>query len=44
MVAGLLNILAIYDAFAGPVFPKDEKDRTPPDDDDTDAPDKDEKA
>jgi hypothetical protein len=44
MVAGLLNILAIYDAFAGPVFPKDEKDRTPPDDDDKDAPDKDEKA
>jgi hypothetical protein len=32
MVAGLLNVLAIYDAFAGPVFTKDEKDRGPPED------------
>lgn len=32
MVAGLLNILAIYDAFAGPVFPKpdEKKQRGPP--------------
>lgn len=35
MTAGLLNMLAIYDAFAGPVFPQpDEKQkRGPPDDD-----------
>ena len=34
MVAGLLNILAIYDAFAGPVFskPDEETDRPPPND------------
>jgi hypothetical protein len=32
MVAGLLNILAIYDAFAGPVFSKEEKGRDAPDD------------
>ena len=38
MVAGLLNVLAIYDAFAGPVFPKDEKDRGPPDEDDEPSP------
>ena len=33
MVAGLLNMLAIYDAFAGPVFPQPEekKKRGPPD-------------
>ena len=24
MIAGLLNMLAIYDAFAGPVFPQPE--------------------
>jgi hypothetical protein len=38
MVAGLLNILAIYDAFAGPVAsePVDEK-RPPPDKDDADT-------
>ena len=32
MVAGLLNMLAIYDAFAGPVFPQPEekKKRGPP--------------
>lgn len=32
MVAGLLNVLAIYDAFAGPVFPKPEEqsERPPP--------------
>ena len=41
MVAGLLNILAIYDAFAGPVFIKPEekdkkrkKERAPPGEDD----------
>lgn len=38
MVAGLLNILAIYDAFAGPVFPKDEKDRGPPGEDEDESP------
>lgn len=39
MVAGLLNILAIYDAFAGPVFasPDESKDKPPP----KDGPDKD---
>ena len=34
MIAGLLNVLAIYDAFAGPVFvlpeQKDKKDKPPP--------------
>ena len=32
MVAGLLNVLAIYDAFAGPVFakPEEQQDRPPP--------------
>ena len=32
MVAGLLNILAVYDAFAGPVFPQpeDKQKRAPP--------------
>lgn len=36
MVAGLLNILAIYDAFAGPVFtkPEEESDDPPPDEND----------
>ena len=43
MVAGLLNILAIYDAFAGPVFSKpeeknDDKQRGPPDDERQDKP------
>ena len=38
MVAGLLNILAIYDAFAGPVFTKDENERGPPDDDEEKSP------
>ena len=35
MVAGLLNMLAIYDAFAGPVFPQpeDKQKRGPPDKD-----------
>ncbi|MCA9268093.1 MAG: hypothetical protein KDA41_06460 [Planctomycetales bacterium] len=34
MVAGLLNVLAIYDAFAGPVVaaPDEKQDRPPPDD------------
>lgn len=34
MIAGLLNMLAIYDAFAGPVFPQPEekKKRGPPED------------
>lgn len=38
MVAGLLNILAIYDAYAGPVFtsPEDRKDKPPPKDGHTD--------
>ncbi len=38
MVAGLLNILAIYDAFAGPVFakPDDSPERPPPDEDELD--------
>jgi hypothetical protein len=32
MIAGLLNVLAIYDAFAGPVFvlPDERKDKPPP--------------
>jgi hypothetical protein len=30
MVAGLLNMLAIYDAFAGPVFPQPEQKKRPP--------------
>jgi hypothetical protein len=31
MVAGLLNVLVIYDAYAGPVFPRpDEKEEKPP--------------
>jgi hypothetical protein len=32
MVAGLLNVLAIYDAYAGPVFvlPDEQKDKPPP--------------
>ena len=35
MIAGLLNILAVYDAFAGPVFPQpdEKKKRGPPDED-----------
>ena len=35
MVAGLLNVLVIYDAFAGPVFtsPDEKKDKPPPDKD-----------
>ena len=33
MIAGLLNILAIYDAYGGPMFmPEDEKKRKPPND------------
>jgi len=34
MIAGLLNVLVIYDAFAGPVFvlPEEETDRPPPED------------
>jgi hypothetical protein len=34
LVAGLLNVLAIYDAFAGPVLPapEEETERPPPDD------------
>lgn len=32
MVAGLLNVLAIYDAYAGPLAPDDEQDRPPPED------------
>ena len=38
LVAGLLNVLAIYDAFAGPVLPapeEDETERPPPDDEKT---------
>jgi hypothetical protein len=33
MIAGLLNVLAIYDAYAGPVFvvPGEQKDKPPPD-------------
>ncbi len=40
MVAGLLNMLAIYDAFVGPAVPevKDETDKPPPDDDDAKGP------
>jgi hypothetical protein len=34
MVAGLLNILAIWDAYAGPVISEPGKERGPPDDDD----------
>jgi hypothetical protein len=30
MIAGLLNVLAIYDAYAGPVFPVENKDKRPP--------------
>lgn len=30
MVAGLLNVLAIYDAYAGPLVPTEETDRPPP--------------
>jgi len=38
MVAGLLNILAIYDAYAGPVVATpEETDKPPPDSDDPDA-------
>ncbi|MHB8970294.1 MAG: DUF6677 family protein [Pirellulaceae bacterium] len=34
MIAGLLNVLAIYDAYAGPVLvSSDEKDNKPPDED-----------
>ncbi len=37
LVAGLLNVLAIYDAFAGPVVPapeeEEDKERPPPDGD-----------
>ena len=34
MIAGLLNMLAVYDAYAGPVFPQPEekKKRGPPND------------
>ena len=32
MVAGLLNILAIWDAYAGPVITEPGKERGPPDD------------
>lgn len=41
MVAGLLNVLAIYDAFVGPAVPetKDESDKPPPDDDKGKGPD-----
>jgi hypothetical protein len=38
LVAGLLNVLAIYDAFAGPVLPapeEEKKDRPPPEDEPT---------
>ena len=36
MIAGLLNLLAVYDAFAGPVFPQPEenKKRGPPEEND----------
>lgn len=34
MVAGLLNILAIWDAYAGPVISEPGKERGPPDDED----------
>lgn len=39
MIAGLLNMLAIYDAFAGPVFPQPEEKqkRGPPDKDKSDS-------
>jgi hypothetical protein len=37
MIAGLLNVLAIYDAYAGPVLvssnEKDKQDDKPPDED-----------
>lgn len=41
MVAGLLNMLAIYDAFAGPVFPQPEEKqrRGPPNENDNPKPD-----
>lgn len=35
VVAGLLNILAIYDAFAGPVLPSEEEKKRKEDDDET---------
>lgn len=36
MIAGLLNVLAIYDAYAGPVLPiEEEKDDKPPEDDES---------
>ncbi len=36
VIAGLLNVLAIYDAYAGPFVPapEEEKDKPPPDDED----------
>jgi len=42
MVAGLLNILAIWDAYGGPVISEPGKERDPPEDDDD--PDKKEKT
>ncbi len=40
MIAGLLNMLAVYDAFAGPVFPQPEEkqQRGPPEDSKSDDP------
>jgi hypothetical protein len=34
MVAGLLNVLAIWDAYGGPVIGEPGKERGPPEDDD----------
>lgn len=36
VIAGLLNILAVYDAYAGPVLPEAESKEPPDDDDDKD--------
>lgn len=40
MIAGLLNVLVIYDAFAGPVFilPEDKQDKPPPQEDESSPP------
>lgn len=41
VIAGLLNVLAIYDAYAGPVLPEaDNKTKPPPPDDEDDPKDK----
>lgn len=37
VIAGLLNVLAIYDAYAGPVMPPADEQAKPPDDDAEDA-------